>query len=104
MYIDILKLIEVLDYNLNFKSDEIISIIHFYEDLLSKLDRMHPKSRKNSVLNKHKLKGDRYTIKRGEYTFKHSDYKFHHYFIPFHYIVEDRLDLFKNLKYSIERI
>ena len=89
--------------NINYlKSDEILSLIHFYEELLSKLDRMYPKSRKNSELSIHKLKGDRHTFKRGGYIFKRSDYKFHHYLIPFHYILEDRLDFFKNLKIAIE--
>ena len=84
------------------KFDEFLDLILFYEDFLIKLDGMYPKSRKNSELNKHKLKGDKYTFKRGEYTFKCSDYKFHHYLFAFHYILEDRLDFFKNLKIAIE--
>ena len=68
--------------NLNdLKLDYILSLNHFYEEFLSKLDVMYPKSRKDSELNRSKVKKDKYAFKNGKYIIKRSDYKFHHFLI-----------------------
>lgn len=83
--------------NLNdLKSDEILTIIDFYEEFLLKLDEIYPESREKSERRYELIDKTKY-----KYQVKHK-YKFHHYLFPFHYILEDRLDFFKNLKIGID--
>ncbi len=70
------------------KSDEILTIIEFYEEFLLKFDEIYPEFKsKKSIQSLYKLE---------------NKYKFLRYLFPFHYILEDRLNFFKNLKIGID--